>query len=211
MAEGRAADVDRAGRAARRAFDEGPWPRTRVAERSRILRRLGDLILARKDALARLETLDTGKPIRETTALDIPRAACNFHFFADLATRLASGFFPMDRQHLDHELREPVGVAGLICPWNLPLLLETWKVAPCLAAGNTCVPKPAELTPLTALQLADLAREAGLPDGVPNVVPGFGPDGAGQALVEHPLVDLISFTGSTATARSGRSAGRRPA
>ncbi len=195
-------DVDLAVRAARRAFREGPWPRLNAAERSRMLDRMGDLIEQHQQELARLETLDTGKPIRESLEIDIPRAAYNFHFFADLIQSAHTECFPMDELALNYVRREPVGVAALITPWNLPLYLATWKVAPCLAAGNTCVLKPAELTPLTAARLATIAQEAGLPPGVLNVVQGFGPRSAGEALTRHPEVDLISFTGETTTGQA---------
>jgi aminomuconate-semialdehyde/2-hydroxymuconate-6-semialdehyde dehydrogenase len=195
-------DVDRAVRAARRAFAEGPWPRMAVAERSRILNRIAEIILQRKEELARLETLDTGKSIRESLEVDIPRAAHNFQFFADFIKHSASECFPLDDRALSYVVRQPVGVAALITPWNLPLYLTTWKVAPCLAAGNTCVVKPAELTPLTAARLAEIGQEAGLPPGVLNVIQGFGPEAAGEALTRHPDVNLISFTGETTTGRA---------
>jgi aminomuconate-semialdehyde/2-hydroxymuconate-6-semialdehyde dehydrogenase len=195
-------DVDRAVAAARRAFDHGPWPGMAVAERSRILNRVGEIILERKDELARLETLDTGKPIRESLQVDIPRSAYNFQFFADFIKNTASESYPLDDRALSYVTRQPVGVAALITPWNLPLYLTTWKVAPCLAAGNTCVVKPAELTPLTAAKLAEIGQAAGLPAGVLNVVQGFGPAAAGEALTRHPGVNLISFTGETTTGKA---------
>jgi aminomuconate-semialdehyde/2-hydroxymuconate-6-semialdehyde dehydrogenase len=202
VAEADSRDVDLAVAAARRAFDEGPWPRMKVADRCRTVRRIGDLILQNLEELAHLESLDTGKPITESREGDIPRAANNFHFFADFVEGLASESHPVDDVALNYTAREPAGVAGLITPWNLPLYLETWKVAPCLATGNTCVLKPAELTPLTAAKLAELTQEAGVPPGVFNVVQGFGPNAAGSALCEHPGVDLISFTGETTTGRA---------
>ncbi len=192
-------DVDRAASAARQAFDSGPWPKMSSAERSKILNRIGDLIEKNRDELALLETLDTGKPIKESLEIDIPRASYNFHFFADYIKCFYTDCHSMDGRALNYTLREPVGVAGLITPWNLPLYLATWKIAPCLAAGNTCVVKPAELTPLTAARLGEVALEAGLPPGVLNVVQGFGPNAAGSAITEHPLIDLISFTGETVT------------
>ncbi len=194
-------DVDRAARAAKKAFDEGAWPRMAASERSRILNRIADLILSRKDELARLESLDSGKPIRESLNVDIPRSALNFQFFAGLINYENSECFPLDDRALSYVRRQPVGVAALITPWNLPLYLATWKVAPCLAAGNTCVLKPAELTPLTASKLGEIAAEAGLPDGVLNIVHGFGPASAGEFLTKHPAVRLISFTGETTTGR----------
>ena len=200
VAEGTEQDVDRAVQAARRAFEQGPWPRMRAEERARILRRMGELILARVQELARLETQDTGLPIRQTLHAQIPRAADNFFFFAEMATRLLGETYPVDDGFLNYSLRQPVGVAGLITPWNTPFMLETWKVAPCLAAGNTCVLKPAEWAPLSAVALAEIARDAGVPPGVFNVVHGIG-EVAGAALVRHPGVQLISFTGETATGR----------
>lgn len=200
VAEGGEAEIDRAASAARKAFRS--WSRTPVADRSDVLRRIGDLILEKKEELAELETLDVGKPISLSLNREIPRAAYNFHFFADFVKSLGTECFPMDGSALNYSLRQPVGVAGLITPWNLPLLLLTWKLAPCLAAGNTAVAKPAELTPLTAARLGEICAEAGLPDGVFNVVHGFGPDSAGEALTRHPDVNLISFTGETATGRA---------
>ncbi|MCL6577406.1 aldehyde dehydrogenase [Kyrpidia sp.] len=200
VAEGGRDEIDRAVSAARRAFKE--WGRTPVARRSEILHRIADLIKERAEELARLETLDTGKPLQLSRTLDIPRAAYNFRFFADFVKGLGTEAFQMDDVALNYALRRPVGVAGLISPWNAPLFLLTWKVAPCLAAGNTCVIKPAELTPTTATRLAEICQEAGLPDGVLNVVHGFGPDAAGSALTEHPNVDLVSLTGETATGKA---------
>ncbi|MDI3257512.1 MAG: aldehyde dehydrogenase [Kyrpidia sp.] len=200
VAEGGKPEIDRAVAAARRAF--GEWGRMPVARRSAILNRIADLIEERTEELARLETLDTGKPLSLSRSLDIPRAAYNFRFFADFVKGLGTEAFQMDDVALNYVLRRPVGVAGLISPWNLPLLLLTWKVAPCLAAGNTCVVKPAELTPMTATKLAEICQEAGLPDGVLNVVHGFGPDAAGSALTEHPDVNLISLTGETTTGKT---------
>ncbi|MCY0864716.1 MAG: aldehyde dehydrogenase [Sulfobacillus sp.] len=197
---GGASEIDRAVLAARRAF--ATWGRMPVAERSRLLHRLADLIEAHQDELAQLEATDTGKPIALARRLDIARASANFRFFADAVKMLSTETFDMDGQALNYALRRPVGVAGLISPWNLPLLLLTWKVAPALAAGNTVVAKPAELTPLTATRLAELIQEAGIPDGVYNVVHGFGPGSAGEALTRHPGVDLISLTGETVTGKA---------
>ncbi|HEY9870748.1 MAG TPA: aldehyde dehydrogenase [Candidatus Obscuribacterales bacterium] len=199
---GGAQDVDRAVTAARGAFDNGPWRRMTVRERAAVLRRIGDLILARKETLARAETLDTGKPIKESLEGDIPRAALNFHFFADFASSYTEECFTVSEHERHFGVREPVGVAALITPWNLPLYLATWKVAPCLAMGNSCVLKPAEWTPYTATLLGEIVREAGLPPGVLNVVHGFGAGGAGEALTRHRGVDCISFTGETATGRA---------
>lgn len=200
VAEGNAEDIDRAVAGAKRAF--AGWSRTPVTERSRILNRIADLIEQNLEELARLESLDTGKPLSLSRSLDIPRASANFRFFADYAKGLGTEAFQMDDGTLNYSVRHAVGVAGLISPWNLPLLLLTWKVAPCLAAGNSCVIKPAELTPTTATRLAQIAHAAGLPDGVLNVVHGFGPDAAGSALTEHPDVSLISLTGETTTGQA---------
>jgi len=200
--EADADDVDRAVRSARRAFDEGPWPRMPIAERCRILNRIAEIVLCRKEELARMESLDTGKPVRESMEIDIPRAAYNFQFFADFFRYAHTECFPLDGRALTYVRRQPVGVAALITPWNLPLYLTTWKVAPCLAAGNTCVVKPAELTPLTASVLAEIAQEAELPPGVLNVVQGFGATAAGEFLTRHPGVNLVSFTGETTTGKA---------
>jgi 5-carboxymethyl-2-hydroxymuconic-semialdehyde dehydrogenase len=198
VASGTADDVDAAVRAARRAFDEGPWPRMTAKERAGYLRRIGDLINAQGEQIARLESLDTGIPIAQTAKAMVPRAADNFYFFADMAQRLHGELFPVEGQFLNYTTYYPVGVAGLITPWNTPFMLETWKIAPCLSAGDTCVLKPAEWSPLTADVLGRIMAEADLPPGVFNVVHGFG-ETAGAALVAHPAVQLISFTGETAT------------
>jgi len=202
VAEAGPEDVEDAVAAARQAFDEGPWPRMKVAERAAILRRIAEGILKRKEELARLESLDTGKSIREALDFDLPRVAHNFRFFADFVEQMGSECYPKDGDHLFYVLREPVGVVGLIVPWNFPLMLASWKLAPCLAVGNCAILKPAEQTPITAFLLAEICAEAGLPEGVLNVLPGFGPDGAGQAIVSHPGVDAVSFTGETATGRA---------
>ncbi len=201
VAEASKADVDVAVAAARRAFDHGPWPRMSVAERSAILMKIAAGIRARVPALSELESLDTGKPIRESSHLDIPRSAYNFEFFAELIKHEGTDCHPVDGTFLNYTLREPVGVAGCISPWNLPLLLLTWKLAPALACGNTVVCKPAEFTPITASVLGEIANEAGLPPGVLNIVHGFGPDAAGSAITEHPDVDCLSFTGETTTGK----------
>ena len=195
---GNAHDVDAAVAAAKAAL-HGPWGRASVAYRARMLRRLASSVREYLGDLARLESLDTGKPITETETGDIPRSATNLEFFAELVshTPLMTYVGVDGSQHTT--LREPVGVVGLITPWNLPLYLATWKIAPALAAGNTVVLKPAELTPLTALAFGRLCQEVGLPEGVVNIVQGFGADSAGQALVKHPDVKAISFTGETLT------------
>jgi 5-carboxymethyl-2-hydroxymuconic-semialdehyde dehydrogenase len=197
---GTAADVDVAVQAARRAFDEGPWPRMTAKERGVYLRRIGDLIAKYSDEIAYLETLDTGIPIKQTGTALIPRAAENFYFFAEMAPRLQGELYPVEGEFLNYTTMFPVGVAGLITPWNAPFMLETWKIAPCLAAGNTCILKPAEWSPLTANFLGRVMQEAELPEGVFNIVQGFG-ETAGAALVAHPGVQLISFTGETTTGK----------
>ena len=200
VAEAGAEDVDRAVRAARAAFEGGPWPKMKPAERQRALFKLGDLILAHGDELARLETLDNGKPIFESRQIDLPMVANCFHYFAGWATKLAGETLPVSPAFFTYTLREPLGVVGAIIPWNFPMIMVGWKVAPALAAGNCVVLKPAELTPLTAIRIAELALEAGIPPGVFNVVPGKGSI-AGEALVRHPGVDKITFTGSTEVGR----------
>jgi aminomuconate-semialdehyde/2-hydroxymuconate-6-semialdehyde dehydrogenase len=202
VAEADYADVDLAVKAARKAFDEGPWPRMAVAERSAILMKFAAGIKARIPEWSELESLDTGKPIRESSHLDIPRAAYNLEFFAELIKYEGTDCNPVDDKFLNYSLREPVGVAGCISPWNLPLLLLTWKLGPALACGNTVVCKPAEFTPITASLLGEVANEAGLPPGVLNIVQGFGPNAAGSAITEHPGVDCISFTGETTTGKA---------
>jgi aminomuconate-semialdehyde/2-hydroxymuconate-6-semialdehyde dehydrogenase len=202
VALGGAAEADRAVRAARRAFDEGPWPRMGFAERGALLHRLADLVTEHGEELALADVTDMGKPISDARARDVPRTAQNLRFFADHA-RLASGeTFPMDTGHHAYSLFQPAGVVAAISPWNFPLMLESWKIAPALAWGNTVVLKPAEDTPASATILARLALEAGLPPGVLNVVHGFGPDSAGSALTEHRGVDRITFTGESGTGRA---------
>ncbi|WP_243769927.1 2-hydroxymuconic semialdehyde dehydrogenase [Amycolatopsis acidicola] len=193
--------VDRAVSAARKAL-HGPWGDTSVQERARLLRRIADRIDERADELLAAEVSDTGKPVSLAKELDIARAAGNFRAFADVvaATGLDSYLteFPGGRA-LNYAVRKPLGVVAVIVPWNLPLLLLTWKVAPALASGNTVVVKPSELTPAGATLLAEILTEAGVPDGVYNVVHGFGPGSAGEALTSHPGVDGITFTGESST------------
>ncbi len=199
VASGGKAEIDRAVAAARRAFDDGPWRRMPVKERARALRRIADLIDKHTDDISALETLDTGLALAQTRKAQVPRAADNFRFFAEMATKMHDGeTHPVDATYLNYTTHRPVGVAGLITPWNTPFMLETWKVAPCLAAGNTCVMKPSKWSPLSAHKLAETIQEADLPPGVFNLVQGSGA-GAGAPLVEHPDVQLISFTGSTET------------
>ena len=202
VAEGDAEDIDRAVRASRRAFEEGPWSRMTASERGRIIWRIGDLILEHTDELAQLESLDNGKPFVVAQAADVPLAADLFHYMAGWATKIEGNtinisvpYMPGANFHA-YTLREPVGVVGQIIPWNFPLLMAAWKLGPALATGNCVVLKPAEQTPLTALRLAELIAEAGLPEGVVNVVTGFG-ETAGAALAAHDGVDKVAFTGST--------------
>ncbi|HEY7728868.1 MAG TPA: aldehyde dehydrogenase family protein [Candidatus Eisenbacteria bacterium] len=200
IAEGDAPDVDLAVRAARAAF-EGPWGRMSAAERGKLLWGLGERIARDAEEIGRLETLDTGKTIFESTKIDVPLAADAFAYNAGAATKLEGATIPVSGPYLSYTIREPLGVVGCITPWNFPLLLAARKVAPALAAGNCVVLKPAEETPLTALRLGELALEAGLPPGTLNVVPGFGPT-AGAALVAHPGVAGIAFTGETTTGQT---------
>jgi aminomuconate-semialdehyde/2-hydroxymuconate-6-semialdehyde dehydrogenase len=202
VALGTADDIDKAAKAAHDAFENGPWARMSLKERCDVLVKVGNLILERKELLARAETMDAGKPISESLEGDIPRAALNFHFFASYAPASNEECFTVSENERHFGIREPLGVCGLITPWNLPLYLATWKIAPCLAMGNSCILKPAEWTPCTAYLLADIMQEAGVPAGVFNVVQGFGADGAGEALTRHPLVNSISFTGETSTGRA---------
>jgi phenylacetaldehyde dehydrogenase len=200
VAEADAADVDKAVSAARRAFEDGEWPRMRARDRGRLLFRLADLLEKHRDELARLESLDNGKPISETRAVDVPSAIEIFAYYAGWADKVYGETIPTGDDVFTYTLREPHGVCGQIIPWNFPLLMASWKLAPALCCGNTCVLKPAEQTPLTALRLAELVQEAGFPRGVVNVLPGFGPT-AGAALVRHPDVNKIAFTGSTEVGR----------
>ncbi|HET7497158.1 MAG TPA: aldehyde dehydrogenase family protein [Candidatus Eisenbacteria bacterium] len=199
VAEGDAPDVDLAVRAARAALD-GAWGKLSASERGVLLWKLADLIEKNRDELARLETLDAGKPIAETTRIDIPLTVDVFRYCAGASTKLEGSTIPVSGPFFNYTLREPIGVVGLIVPWNFPILMAARKVAPALAAGNAVVLKPAEESPLTALRLGELALEAGLPPGALNVVPGYGPT-AGAALVAHPGVAGIAFTGETGTGR----------
>src|SRR5882724_5435980 len=189
-------DVDHAVRAAKAAFPA--WSGTPAAERSRYLLKLADLVEANIDELARLESIDNGKTLSLAKRLDIPRAVANFRFFATAILHQASEAHITDGLALNYTLRQPLGVVGLISPWNLPLYLLSWKIAPAIASGNTCVAKPSELTPLTANRLAELSLEAGIPAGVINIVHGYGAK-AGRALTCHEDVAAISCTGGTVT------------
>jgi 5-carboxymethyl-2-hydroxymuconic-semialdehyde dehydrogenase len=198
VASGGSADVDRAVSAARTAYESGPWPRLAPSARARALRRIGDLIEKHAAELVELEILDSGVPVSQIKDGTIARSAYNFHFFADVITQLVGEAYPVEGRFINYTIRKPAGVAGLITPWNIPFMQETWKVAPCLAAGNPCILKPAEWSPLTAHKLAEIMLEADLPPGVFNVVHGFG-ETAGAPLVAHDDVRLISFTGETVT------------
>lgn len=204
VALGSAADVDRAVQAARAAM-RGPWGKMSMQERCALLTRVADRIDARKQEFLRAEIEDTGKPLSLASVIDIPRGAANFRIFADMLKAHGTESFWQDTADgqgaMHYVTREPIGVIGVICPWNLPLLLMTWKVAPALAAGNAVVVKPSEETPATATLLGEVMREVGVPDGVYNVVHGFGKDGVGEALVQHPDVSAITFTGETSTGR----------
>ncbi len=196
VAKGDERDVDLAVTAARKAFDSGPWPKMGAAERGRLVWKLGDLIMANLDEMARLESLCTGKTLFDSGKVEIPFAAEVFRYYAGWATKIHGETLALRESAFTFTLRQPIGVVGAIVPWNFPFLLSSWKIAPALAAGNTVVLKPASLTPLTALKFAELCQEAGLPEGVFNVVTGPGGK-VGMALVRDPRVDKIAFTGST--------------
>ena len=193
--------------AAKKAL-KGPWKKFTLDQRIAVIRKIGDIILERKDELARLESLDTGKPIWLSTAVDISRSAFNFHFFADYLRSVGTEAFETDDVAINYSVRRPVGVVGIISPWNLPLLLMTWKLAPALAAGNTVVIKPASLTPTTATIMGEICKEAGVPDGVVNIVNGSG-SVVGTGLTEHKDVDAITFTGETSTGQTIMAAGAK--
>ena len=203
VAEGDRADIDLAVKAARKAFEDGKWPQMLPAQRSKLLWRLADLIEIHLEELAELETLDNGKPVFYSRRVDLPSVIENFRYMAGWATKLEGNTIPLSvpgAKYHAYTVREPVGVVGQIIPWNYPLLMAAWKLAPALCVGCTVVLKPAEQTPLTALRLGELIMEAGFPEGVVNIVPGFG-EAAGAALAAHPDVDKIAFTGSTAIGR----------
>src|SRR5579872_1144030 len=191
-----AEDVDRAVRGARAAFEAGVWSRAAPKLRKRVLRRLSELIDEHRDELALLETLDTGKPIRDSSGVDLPLSVETIAYYAEAIDKVYDEIAPTDPSLVTMIVREPVGVVGAVVPWNFPLMMASWKVGPALAAGNSVILKPAEQSPLTALRIAELATEAGVPDGVLQVLPGFG-ETAGQALGRHMDVDLVAFTGST--------------
>jgi aldehyde dehydrogenase (NAD+) len=200
VAEGDAADIDRAAKAARAAFDSGPWAKMDARDRGRLLYKLADAIEEQADDLAALETLDNGKPISESRKGDLPLVIDCLRYYAGFADKIQGSTIPIRGNFLCYTRREPVGVAGQIIPWNFPMLMTAWKWGPALAAGCTIVMKPAEQTPLTCLRMAAIAQEVGFPDGVINVVPGFGPT-AGAAVVKHPMIDKVAFTGEHTTAQ----------
>ncbi len=200
VAEGDTADVDLAVKAARKAFEDGQWSRMDARERGRLMYRLADLLEEEIDDLAALETLDNGKPVKDARNADLPLTIDCLRYYAGFADKIHGQTIPVRGNYFSYTRREPVGVVGQIIPWNFPMLMVAWKWGPALAAGCTIVMKPAEQTPLTCLRMAHLAQEAGIPDGVINVVPGYGPT-AGAAIVKHPDVDKVAFTGEYKTAQ----------
>ncbi len=196
VAEGDREDIDRAVKAARKAFESDAWADMTASQRGRLIWKLGDLIEEHLEEFAQLESLDNGKPLSVARVADVPLAVDLFHYMAGWATKIEGNTIPFSPKYLAYTRREPVGVVGQIIPWNFPLLMAAWKLGPALATGCTVVLKPAEQTPLSALLLAELIAEAGFPDGVVNVVPGYG-ETAGAALASHPDVDKVAFTGST--------------
>jgi gamma-glutamyl-gamma-aminobutyraldehyde dehydrogenase len=200
VAAGDAADIDLAVRAARRAFDDGRWSRRSPAERKQVLLRFADLLEANQEELAMLDALEAGKPITDCREVDLPETIKTFRWYAEAIDKIFDAVAPTGPDALGLIVREPVGVVGAVLPWNFPIMMAAWKAAPALAAGNSMIIKPAELTSLSTIRLAELAAEAGVPDGVLNVVPGLG-ETAGQALGRHMDVDMVSFTGSTEVGR----------
>ncbi len=200
VAEGDAVDVDLAAKAARKAFESGPWSTMDARDRGRLMNKLADLIEEEGDELAALESLDNGKPIRDAKAADLPLTIDALRYYAGYADKIHGQTIPVRGNYFCYTRKEPVGVVGQIIPWNFPMLMVAWKWGPALAAGCTIVMKPAEQTPLTCLRMARLAQKAGIPDGVINVVPGYGPT-AGAAVVKHPGIDKIAFTGEGLTAQ----------
>ena len=196
VAEGDKEDIDRAVRAARRAFESGPWHTMSPSQRGQIIYRLADLIEKHADEFAQLESLDNGKPLTVARAADVPLTIDHFRYMAGWATKIEGTTIPIPGQYFSYTLREPIGVVGQIIPWNFPLLMAAWKLGAALAVGCTVILKPAEQTPLSALRLGELIAEAGFPNGVVNIVPGYG-ETAGAALAAHDDVDKVAFTGST--------------
>jgi acyl-CoA reductase-like NAD-dependent aldehyde dehydrogenase len=195
-----AKDVDLAVSAARRAFQSGPWSKMNPSARGKLIRKMAELLWERREEFALIESMNNGKTFREALRGDIGPGSSTIAYYAEWTNKMVGEVLPVDGPFLTYVLREPLGVVGAIIPWNYPTSLASWKIGPALATGCTLVLKPSELTPLTALKLGELGQEAGLPDGVINVVPGYG-DPAGEALARHPGVDKISFTGSVRTAR----------
>ncbi len=191
-------DVDRAVAAAQKAFPK--WSRMAAADRGRILLRLADKLEEHTEEFARLESLDTGHPLRDSRVLDVPRTAATYRYFGGMADKFQGDVVPVEQGFLNYLLREPLGVVGQVVPWNFPLMFTSWKMAPALAAGNCIVMKPAEITPLSSLKIAELMAECGMPEGVVNILPGLG-SVAGQYIAEHPEIAKVAFTGSTATGR----------
>src|SRR5215472_4500492 len=196
IAEADAADVEKAVKAARNAFEKGSWRKTQASDRGRMLHRLADLIEQHADELAAIESLDNGKPVGVAKAVDVAATVGCYRYFAGWADKIHGKTIPIDGDFFCYTRHEPVGVVGQIIPWNFPMLMQAWKLAPALAAGNTIVMKPAEQTPLSALRIGELLVEAGFPEGVVNLLPGFGPT-AGAAIARHMDVDKVAFTGST--------------
>jgi aldehyde dehydrogenase (NAD+) len=198
VAEGDKADVDLAVKAARKAFESGPWPKMNASDRGRLMNRLADLIEQHIDELAALESLDNGKPLRDARTADLPLTIKCYRYYAGWADKIHGKTIPVEGNFFCYTRHEPLGVVGQIIPWNFPLLMQAWKWGPALATGCTTVLKPAEQTPLTALRVAQLAQEAGYPDGVINVIPGYGPT-AGAAISSHKDIDKVAFTGEYLT------------
>jgi aldehyde dehydrogenase (NAD+) len=202
VAEGSKADVDKAVKAARKAFEEGPWRKMAAHERARLLLKLADLIEKNADELAQIETLDNGKPIKESRWVDVMQTIETFRYYAGWCTKLEGETTNVNANFFTYTLREPVGVVGQIIPWNFPMLMAAWKLGPALACGNCVILKPAEQTPLTALRIGELIQEAGFPAGVVNIITGFGPNAAGEAISTHMDIDKVAFTGEDKTGKA---------
>src|ERR1700722_9704570 len=200
VAEADAADVDKAVQAARAAFDQGPWRKMNASARGRLINRLADLIEHNADQLATLEALDCGKPISVAKAVDVAKTVACYRYFAGWTDKVHGKTIPIDGDFLCYTRHEPIGVVGQIIPWNFPMLMMAWKLAPALATGNAVLMKPAEQTPLSALRIGELILEAGFPEGIVNLLPGFGPT-AGAAIARHMDIDKVAFTGSTEVGR----------
>src|SRR5690625_4119171 len=200
VSEAKEEDIDRAVDAARKAFDDGPWSQLTTAERSHLIYKFANLVEEHREELAQLETLDNGKPYKQALEDDIDGTVDHFRYYAGWATKTFGQTIPISKDYLNYTVHEPVGAVGQIIPWNFPLAMASWKMGAALATGCTIVIKPAEQTPLPLLYAAKLFKEAGFPDGVVNVVPGFGPI-AGEAIVNHKRIDKLAFTGSTVTGK----------